>query len=162
MRKIAIGFAAIAALTSTSAFAATASNTMDVSVNVINSCTVAASPMAFGGVNSIGGTDIDTTATIVLTCTNGANYVVGLDNGTHSVGAQRNLANAGGTTIPYGIFTNVARNAAWGSNPGVDTVAGTSGATGVSTLTAYGRIPASATTVTAGTYTDTVTVTVTF
>lgn len=161
MRKIAFGFAAAAAIAATPAFAGTATNNMPVSVNVINSCTVAASPMNFGGVTSIGGAPINTTSSIALTCTNGASYDVALDNGTHASGSQRNLAN-GAVTIPYNIYLDAGRTSAWGNTSGTNTVAGTAGVTGVVALTAYGQIPASASSVTAGSYTDTVTVTVTF
>ena len=163
MRKIAFAFAALGAVASTPAVAAVATNTMPVSVNVINSCTVSASPMSFGAPTAIGGADIDSTSTISLQCTNGAAYDVALDLGLNAVGTQRNMENAAGTvSIPYGIYTNVGRTAAWGSTSGTDTVSGTADATGAVTLTAFGRIPSTAASVVAGAYTDTVTVTVTF
>ena len=164
MRNIFLGMAAVAAVASTPALAATATNTMPVSVNVINSCTVAATPMSFGAPTAIGSTAIDSTSTISLVCTNGATYDVALDNGLNATSGQRYMSN-GATTpvrVPYGVFTDVARTAAWGSTSGVNTVAGSAGLTGLVVLTAYGRIPASAPSVGAGAYTDTVTVTVTF
>ena len=164
MRNIFLGLAAVAAVVSTPALAATATNTMPVSVNVINSCTVAATPMSFGAPTAIGGAAIDSTSTISLVCTNGATYDVALDQGLNASGGSRQMSN-GATTptkVPYGIFTDVARSSAWGSTRGVNTVAGSAGTLGAVTLTAYGRIPASATSVGAGAYVDTVTVTVTF
>jgi spore coat protein U-like protein len=161
MRKIAFGFAAIAALAATPALAASASNQMPVSVNVINSCTVAASPMAFGTLTSVGGVNVDTTATVDLVCTIGAAYDVAMDVGTHATGSQRYLQSTAGGKIPYGVFRDSARSLNWGNTTGTDTSAGST-ATGTASLTAYGRIPASATSVPAGAYTDTVTVTVNF
>ena len=164
MRNIFLGLAAVAAVASTPALAATATNTMPVSVNVINSCTIAATPMSFGAPTAIGGSAIDSTSTISLVCTNGATYDVALDNGLNAASGQRFMSNgtATPTKVPYGIFTDVARSAAWGSTSGINTVAGSAGTLGAVTLTAYGRIPASATSVGAGAYVDTVTVTVTF
>jgi spore coat protein U-like protein len=164
MRNIFLGLAAVAAVASTPALAATATNTMPVSVNVINSCTVAATPMSFGAPAAIGGSNIDSTSTISLVCTNGATYDVALDQGLNVASGQRYMSNGAATpvTIPYGIYTDAARSAAWGSTSGTNTVAGSAGTSGAVTLTAYGRIPASATSVGAGAYTDTVTVTVTF
>lgn len=163
MRKIFLGLAAVAAVASTPALAATATNTMPVSVNVINSCTVAATPMAFGAPTAIGGAPVNTTSTISLACTNGATYDVALDLGTHFQATQRYMSNAAGTvTIPYNIYSDAARSAAWGSTSGTNTVAGSAGLSGAVVLTAYGQIPASAASVGAGSYTDTVTVTVTF
>ncbi|MDP3675170.1 MAG: spore coat U domain-containing protein [Novosphingobium sp.] len=164
MRKIFLGLAAVAAVASTPALAATATNSMPVSVNVINSCTVAATPMAFGAPAAIGGANIDTTSTISLVCTNGASYDVALDMGLNAASGQRYLSNGAATpvTIPYNVYRDAGRSTSWGSASGTDTNAGTAGTSGLVVLTAYGRIPMSATSVGAGAYTDTVTVTVTF
>ena len=164
MRNIFLGLAAVAAVASTSALAATATNTMPVSVNVINSCTIAATPMSFGAPTAIGGANIDSTSTISLVCTNGATYDVALDQGLNAASGQRFMSNGAATPVkvPYGIFTDSARSAAWGSTSGTNTVAGSAGTSGAVVLTAYGRIPSSATSVGAGAYVDTVTVTVTF
>ena len=164
MRNIFLGLAAVAAVASTPALAATATNTMPVSVNVINSCTVAATPMAFGTPVAIGGANIDTTSTISLACTNGATYDVALDLGANAAAGQRFLSNGAATpvTIPYNVFRDAGRSSAWGSTSGTNTSAGIAGTSGLVVLTAYGRIPSTATSVGAGSYTDTVTVTVTF
>lgn len=163
MRKIALGFAALAATTAAPALAGTATNNMPVSVNVLNSCTVSATPMAFGSPTAIGGVDIDTTSTVSLVCTNGANYDVALDRGLNASGTQRRMSNGAATPVfvNYGVFKDAARTTDWGAGVGA-TQAGNAGASGLVSLTAYGRIPASAASVGAGTYTDTVTVTVTF
>jgi spore coat protein U-like protein len=136
---------------------------MPVSVNVTNACTVGATPLAFGAPTSIGGTDIDATSTISLVCTNGATYTVGLDAGTNVNGSQRRMSNGAATPVyvPYGIFKDAAYTTNWG-NTGTAAQSGTAGTSGLVSLTAYGRIPSSAASVAAGTYTDTVTVTVTF
>jgi spore coat protein U-like protein len=163
MRNIFLGLAVVAAVASTPALAAVATNTMPVSVNVINACTVAATPMAFGTPAAIGALNIDTTSTISLACTNGASYEVSLDTGTHAVTGQRYLSNLAGTvTIPYNVYRDSGRSQTWGNTVATDTMVGTAGALGAVSLTAYGRIPSTASSVVAGAYTDTVTVTVTF
>ena len=164
MHNFAFGFAAIAAVVATPALAATTTNTMPVSVNVINSCTVAATPMSFGAPTTIGSANIDTTSTISLVCTNGATYDVALDQGLNASSGQRFMSNGAATPVkvPYNVFSDAVRSAAWGSTTGTNTVAGSAGVSGLVVLTAYGRIPSSATSVGAGSYTDTVTVTVTF
>ena len=163
MRKIALTLAALGAVVATPALAATATNTMPVSVNVINSCTVAATPMAFGAPTAIGGANIDTTSTITLACTNGSTYDVALDNGLNAASGQRYMSNGAATPvkIPYNVSAASAGGANWGSAVGT-TVTGSAGTSGAVVLTAYGRIPSSATSVGAGSYSDTVTVTVTF
>ncbi len=164
MRKIAFGIAAVTAAIASPAFAGTASNTMPVSVNVLNSCTVSATPMAFGSPTQIGGTAIDSTSTITLSCTTGAAYEVALNSGLNAVAGQRYMAGNAvpANTVPYNIFSDSLRSAAWGSTSGTDTVSGTASSGAAFTLTAYGRIPASAASVPADSYNDTVTVTVTF
>lgn len=164
MRKITLGFAALAAVAATPAMAGTASNTMPVSVNIINSCTISASPMAFGTLTAIGGANVDTTASVDLACTTGANYDVSMDFGVNPTAGQRYLVSTSNAAnkIPYSIYTDAGRTAAWGNTSGTNTVAGTAGATGVVSLTAYGRIPSSAGSMPAGAYIDTVTVTVNF
>jgi spore coat protein U-like protein len=163
MRKIALGAAAIVALAASPAFAATATNTMPVSVNVINSCTVSASPMSFGSLSSVGGANVDTSADMSVNCTINAAYDVAVSLGANAAtGTQRYLVSTTDATkqIPYNLYSDALRTKTWGpSSP--DTVTGT-GSGVAQTLTAYGRIPSSASAVPAGTYKDTVTITVTF
>lgn len=166
MRKIIVGLAAVGAVIATPALAATTSNTMAVTVNVINSCTVTASAMAFGAPTAIGTANIDSTSTISLACTNGSTYDVALDNGANATSGQRYMSNGASTPvkIPYSIYSDAGRTTAWGATSGAggNTSSGTTGTSGLVTLTAYGRIPSSAPSVGAGLYSDTVTVTVTF
>lgn len=164
MRKIAFGIAALATVAAAPAMAATATATMPVSVDIINSCTVAATPMSFGAPAAIGSANIDSTSTISLVCTNGATYDVSLDNGLNATSGQRYMSNGAATPvkIPYNLYRDSARSSVWGTTTGTNTVTGTTGTSGLVSMTAYGRIPASATSVGAGAYLDTVTVTVTF
>jgi spore coat protein U-like protein len=66
----------------------------------------------------------------------------------------------GGETIDYQMFKDAAYTENWGDTVSTDTVSGTGIGTEQS-FTVYGRVPAQTTPAT-GTYTDTVTVTVTF
>lgn len=163
MRKL-IAFAVAAAAVSAAApaFAATDSDTMEITATVVNNCVVTASPMAFGTLAGLGTTNIDTSATVSLACTPDAAYDVSMDVGLNASGSQRRLVNGADAAqlIPYSLYTDAARTTAWGSAVG-STVAGTA-VGGAATLTAYGRIPSTAAAVTAGNYSDTVTVTVTF
>lgn len=149
------------ALTSQSVMAATATTTMNVNAVALQSCTVAALPMAFGTTSQTG-TAVDTTATITVVCTPNVAYNVGLDNGQNASAGVRRMSSATTTDfLPYEIYRNAARTQPWGNSIGTDTVSGTVTAA-PAVHTAYGRIPASAPGVTAGSYTDSVTVTLTF
>lgn len=143
------------------ALAGITSGSMPVSALVLESCTVVATPMAFGTV--VRGSVVDTSATLVLTCTPNADYDILLNSGGHASSGQRRLANgAASEFIPYDLYMDSNHTQAWGNTVGTDTKAGVAGALGTATYPVYGRIPASATAVTAGAYTDTVTVTVNF
>lgn len=163
MKKFLIIAAGAAAVSATPALAATSTTTMPVTASVIDTCQVSASPMAFGQLPVLGSANVDTSTTITLNCTVNANYDVSMDLGLNSAASsQRYLVSTTDATqkIPYNVYSDSTRTVAWTNGAG-NTVAATS-LTGTSTHTAYGRIPMSATAVKAGTYQDTVTVTVTF
>ena len=63
------------------AVAASATTTFPVTASVIDSCTVAATPLAFGNYNGITALVLDATATITPTCTLGTAYTMTLDAG---------------------------------------------------------------------------------
>jgi len=66
----------------------------------------------------------------------------------------------GATTIQYQMFTNSGHTTNWGNTVGTDTVSATGNGTNQS-YTVYGQVPVQ-TSVAPATYSDTVTVTVTY
>ncbi|MCH4893079.1 MULTISPECIES: Csu type fimbrial protein [unclassified Sphingomonas] len=161
-RLTSTAFAAVSLAVATPVLAQSRSTTMAVTATVLENCNIAATPMAFGTLGGVGGTDSDTTALVTLTCTPNADFEVAMDNGQNAQASQRRLRSVLGTEyLPYQIYRDAGRTQAWGSTSGLNTQPGTA-PLGLATFTAYGRIPASATPVTAGVYTDTVTVTVNF
>lgn len=142
--------------------ASTVGTTMPVTSLTINACAVVATPLVFGTLNQFGGTPNDSQSTVVVTCTPGTVYDVGLDNGAHPAAGVRQMQPVIGTgPIPYSLSSNAARTTAWGNTIGTNTVNGTAGLL-PTTLTVYGRVPANAPPVAANAYADLVTVTVTF
>lgn len=127
-----------------------------VRANVVRRCTVSATAMDFGNIAGFLTSNHDATATLRVQCVAGTAYKVGLDNGTH--GARR-MAGPGGL-IGYELYRNSGRTQRWGNTSGTDTRDG-SGNGSTQSLTVYGRVPAQSTPA-AGTYNDTVTVTVTY
>ena len=161
-RTIMFSAIALAGTAFSPAVAGTTTGTMPVSALVLNNCTVAATPMAFGSLSSVGSVNIDTASTISLVCTPNATYTVSLDHGANASGSVRRMKNpVSGEFLPYSISLDAARTQQWGNTTGVDTVGGTA-ALGLVSLNAYGRIPIGAQAVSAGAYADTVTVTVNF
>lgn len=139
--------------------AATATATFGVTATVQATCLLSASSLAFG---TYTGTQTDATTTISVTCTDTTTYEVGLDAGT-APGATvttRRMTGPSSSYLGYGLYSDAARTANWGATAGVDTVAGTGNGTAQS-ITVYGRIPASQF-VRPGSYTDTITATVTY
>ena len=155
--------ACVAAATLTCAapasFAATASASLTISASVVASCTVVGSSIAFGAYTQA---VVNQTGSITVQCTNGTAYNVGLDagTGTGATVSNRKMSASGGGTLNYALYRDSARSSNWGSTIGTDTLTGTG--TGLAqTLTVYGQIPAAQTPL-AGSYSDTVTVTLTY
>ena len=63
------------------AFAATATTNFPVTATVIDSCTVSASPFAFGNYDGLSMSNLDASGAIAATCTFGTPYSVALDAG---------------------------------------------------------------------------------
>jgi spore coat protein U-like protein len=141
--------AAALSLGAVAAQAQTATTTFTVSADVQESCSVAATNLVFGNYLATAAAPLDTTSTITVTCTNGATY--GVDVGATPM--NRNMAGPGGN-LNYGMFNEVGRTTAFG-------VVGATGSGAAQAYTVFGRVP-TAQFVTAGAYSATVTVTVTY
>jgi spore coat protein U-like protein len=106
--------------------------------------------------------NVDQISTIQVQCTNTTPFNIGLDKGTNGSSVTSRLMKGGPTneTIAYSIYSDTGHTTNWGETIGTDTVAST-GTGSSQSFTVYGLIP-SQTTPSPGTYTDTVTVTVTY
>jgi spore coat protein U-like protein len=145
------------------AVASTTSTTFTVSATVVDVCAVSAGNLGFGTYNPISGSALDGTSTITVTCTLGTPYHVRLNQGANgaSVSTRKMLRTAGGAqTLDYSLYRDSGRSQNWGQTDNTDTV--DQSGTGVSQgITVYGRIPAS-TNVPPASYSDTVTVTISY
>jgi spore coat protein U-like protein len=142
-------------LVSAPAQAGTATTTFAVTATVQATCSVTATAMAFG--TYIPTAASANTSTISVTCTNGtpATFLLSAGSGTGATVTNRLLQN-GTTMLPYGLFSNAAHSTNFGTTP--TTVNGTGSAV---VTTVYGQI-LSAQYVTPGSYTDSITATVTY
>lgn len=163
MNKICLPIcAALIATIPQAATAGTTSGTMAVTATVLEACTVVAAPMLFGNI-APGSGKVDTSAALTLACTPNADFDILLNGGTNVLAGQRRLANLGaGEFIPYDLYLDSNYSQPWGNTVGTNTKAGIASALGSASYQVYGRIPANAIPVSAGTYSDTVTVTVNF
>jgi spore coat protein U-like protein len=143
-------------------YAASASGSMDMSMTVVDYCEVkTGGTLTFLPSNAWWNSNVDTNGSFQVQCTNGTAYQVGLDNGAHASGGVRRL-NSGSEYLNYQLFQNVGRTTAWGDTLASTTLQSQMGDGDPQTLNVYGRVPSGQTAPTAGTYTDTITITVTY
>ncbi len=142
-------------------YAATAQTTFAVSATVASGCAVTALPLLFGTYDAQGASNADATTTVTVLCTIGTAYNVGLNQGggTGATVASRKLT-SGSDLLNYTLYSDSGRSTVWGNTVGTNTVSGTY-ALAQPAYTVYGRVP-SGQTVPAGTYNDTITVTITY
>jgi spore coat protein U-like protein len=142
-------------------YAATATSTMTVQMTITATCTVNSATTLNFGTQGVLSTNVDQTSTVQVTCTNTTPYNVGLDagTGTGATVATRKMT-SGANTVNYTLYSNAGRTTVWGNTVGTDTVAAT-GNGAAQSYTVYGRVPTQAAPA-PGTYTDTITVTVTY
>ncbi len=145
------------------AIASTATTTVTVTATVIDACTVDASPLSFGNYNGISGSMHDAVAVITPTCTAGTAYAIALCTGLGSGAshATRKLTGPDGASLNYSIYTNSSRTTVWGDGTGGTSVVAASGVGLAQPVQLHGRVPAAQTAM-VGSYSDTITVTVTY
>src|SRR3954463_8918806 len=143
------------------AHAASTTTTFAVQATITATCTInSASTLNFGTVGVLAA-NVDQSSTIQVTCTNTTPYNIGLDAGTGSGAtvATRKMT-SGANIVNYTLYSNSTRTTVWGNTVGTDTAAATGNGSAQS-YTVYARVPPQAPPA-PGTYTDTITVTVTY
>jgi len=146
-------------------FAGTATTSFSVTATVANSCIVSAATLAFPTYLPTATTATTGSTTLNVTCTLSDAYTVALSNGSGTgadptAGASgRKMTGPSSALLAYNLYQDAGYTQAWGST-GAYLLSGTG--TGVQqALTVYGRVPASQVAA-AGSYSDTINVTVTF
>ena len=139
--------------------ALTAAGTMAVSATVSASCAVSATAASFGIWTYTAASSAN--STITVTCTNGAAVSsVGLDNGLQPVATVRQMKAIPPPTIGYGLYQDAAFATAW-TNAAWPAIATYTAGVAPATFTAYAQAPPGPNVI-AGTYNDSVGITVTF
>jgi len=147
-------------------------DTFQVRVTVTESCSfstsTAATDVDFGTVPR--STDpADATGSLVVDCTPGTPFEIGLNNGLNpatgatarATATNRRMTDGEGNYIPYGLWYDAGHTNPWGVAELGQAYSGTGTGEG-QTIPIYGKVPAAATNVPQGTYSDTVTATLTF
>ncbi len=132
-------------------------------------CSVDATALAFGTYDTLALTATDATGNVSVTCSGLAaisvSYEVALSDGGATTYAGRRLASGAGA-LSYQLYSTAARTSVWGNGQEGTVTRGASYSLSVlfnrtDNFPVYGRIPAGQN-VAPGTYSDNVTVTVTF
>jgi spore coat protein U-like protein len=133
-----------------------------VQITITAECQINSASNLNFGTNGVIDANIDATSAVIVQCTSGTPYNLGLNAGA-TAGAtvdNRLMTGPANATIAYSLYTTAAHSAVWGNTVGTNTQTGT-GNGAPQTFTVFGRV-APQNTPGAGTYTDTVTATLTY
>lgn len=158
-------------ITAIPAHAGTASSTFSVTATVVNSCKInSVGNLAFGNYDPTSATAATGSSSISVNCTKGDAYTIALNYGVNGGTAANRIMSDGATPtadlLNYNLYTDSAYKNVWnstctaGNNCDGGTGAGP-GAGNALTYTVYGQIAAGQN-VPAGSYSDTITLTVNF
>jgi len=166
MHKILTATLATGVMAAGIAQAATTTTTFAVTATVQSTCSATAATLAFPNYTPGSGAQIGNTS-ISVKCTKNTPFTVALNAGstTGDAFAQR-LMGAGANTLQYNLYTTAALATIFGDGTGgTGTIGGTGlGVATANTVQVFGQVPDSATNQAAvpGSYSDTITVTVTY
>jgi spore coat protein U-like protein len=134
------------------------------------SCSVSTSSLAFGSYNPLAGSNVDSTATVRVSCGGVAGllvpYQIALSTGAGSFTSRRMVA--GSASLAYNLYSDVGHSSVWGDGSGGSVVVNGSflldalGTAPAQTQTVYGRIPSGQRSAQPGSYSDTITITLTY
>jgi spore coat protein U-like protein len=169
MRRCSAPAALLATLLATAtvpAAAGSANGSFQVQATVVSACTVSGSLLNFGGAIDplAAALPLDASSTLTVQCTNTTPYSVSLNAGVNAGGAANFTSRAmksGSNTLGYQLYLDAGRSSIWGDGTGTSLPVGGTGTGSNQSLTIYGRVPSLSGAI-PGTYTDTVTVTISY
>ncbi len=150
--------AAVVACAAAPAVAGTDTDILTVRVTVQEACSISGTTIDFGTYSSGQQAALDAEGALNYTGCAAGTLTIALDGGASGNIAGRQMTN-GDASLGYQLYRNTARNQVWGS--GSDALQQVLLVPGAGTVPVYGRIAAGQN-VAAGTYADTVNVTLTF
>jgi len=121
------------------------------------SCSVTAGTLGFGTYNAANPTLAS--AAVAVNCSTGAAWQVSLGPGQNAAAGTRRMTGPAGAALAYTLHRDPARTLPWGDGTALGTRVTGTGTGSAQSLTVYGRIPAAQTSA-AGSYSDSVVVTV--
>jgi spore coat protein U-like protein len=145
--------------------AATRSTTFTVSATVLDNCLVSAGDLNLGTFD--GSADLASTSTITVRCSNDTDYTVDLSAGSSNNVLARTLTSATSSVpLAYNLYTDVAHSTVWANGlNGTGRASGLGAGMGTAiTHTVYGFLDADLNVgqIDAGSFSDTITATITY
>lgn len=132
-----------------------------VSANVINDCTITASNVGFAPAGVLNAA-LNANGSISARCTNGDAFRIALNGGSSgNVAARQMQRSGGGGAVNYQLYLDSTRLTAWGDGTAGTSMATGSGSGNQQVITVYGQVPAQSTPA-PGSYSDTITATISF
>ncbi len=147
------------------AHAGTAGSLFQVTATITSGCSVSASTVGFGSINPITATGaLPAQGGLLVKCTGNTGYSIALDPGqnsgaTPSVNSRKMKNSATSETLAYQLYQDSGRTTAWGNTMG--TSLGGMGTGATQSIPVYAQIP-DATQSTPGSYSDLITVSVSY
>ncbi|MCP1727235.1 spore coat protein U-like protein [Natronospira proteinivora] len=148
-----------AALATVSNVALADTDTLTVSAEVDSSCVVTANDLDFGTINVLSADPVEETTTIDVTCTSDTGYEIGLDPGNSGEVSARHMTDGSDNELNYNLYQDAGHGDVWGDTEGDDTVADT-GTGSAESHTVYGQVAGGQDDLPAGSYDDTINVTI--
>jgi spore coat protein U-like protein len=100
---------------SPSVYCGPSASTLNVSINVVEMCSITTSPLEFGDYNPSEGAAAE--GSVEVTCPKGLPYKVALDAGENSrSGHLRRMSNGSGDYLPYKIWKDPHHRCEWGDS----------------------------------------------
>ncbi|MFM0396519.1 Csu type fimbrial protein [Paraburkholderia phytofirmans] len=132
-----------------------------VNATVVNNCLISATNIAFTSTGVLSSA-LNATGAITARCTNGDAYRIALSSGSSGNVAARQMQRlGGGGTVTYQLYTDSGHTSAWGDGTAGTTMSTGTGSGNAVSINVYGRVPAQSTPM-PGSYSDTITATITF
>jgi len=145
------------------AHAGSVNTDLTVEATVTANCTVSTSALDFGDIDSMSATAVTGTGGVSVTCTNGTTWTAAADagDGASATFATRKMT-SGANTLNYSLYTTNSYGTVWGDGTSGSATIGNTGSGSAQAVTVYGRIPGGQSGVPAGSYSDLVSVTITY
>jgi spore coat protein U-like protein len=169
--RIKLAASLILAAIATPSLADTETSSLAVSASVQNTCAIGDGAISFGSAHALAVTaagtagttadvDADSGASISIICTNGASAAITAGDGANGDATARKMVDGAGDFLTYELYTSSARDTPL---KGATAIAYTGTGVATTTTSIFGRIDAAALAAAkAGTYSDTVNLTITY